>query len=153
MSQSDRGQERSSHPTVMRPRLISLSLRLLLHLRAQFQGDLDSGIVHLVLLEQAARHPNFNSMLTAGDGEDAADAWASLYGVNTKSIADSTGIARETVRRKLRELERRGWAMRHPDGLYRVTRSAMMESREEAAELTKILAALASQGSSEGMTD
>jgi DNA-binding IclR family transcriptional regulator len=36
--------------------------------------------------------------------------------INTQSIADSTGIPRETVRRKLQLLIDRGWIERTPDG-------------------------------------
>lgn len=121
-----------------RPRLVSLSLKLLLLLRERFDGDLEAAIVYLVLLEQAVRSPTFAALVSGVSGADE-HGWAGLHGVNTKSISDSTGIPRETARRKLRELERRHWTLRHQDNLFRVTRVGVLDIQKDWAEMSRIL--------------
>jgi DNA-binding IclR family transcriptional regulator len=44
--------------------------------------------------------------------------------INTQSIADSTGIPRESVRRKVARLMDRGWVRRNEDGTFEVTERA-----------------------------
>lgn len=44
--------------------------------------------------------------------------------INTQSISDSTGILRETVRRKVARLVDRGWVKRNEDGTFEVTEKA-----------------------------
>jgi DNA-binding MarR family transcriptional regulator len=54
--------------------------------------------------------------------------------INLRSIAAFSGIPRETVRRKIAELESRGWITRNEDGSFAATRraSADLEPLTEA---------------------
>ncbi len=47
--------------------------------------------------------------------------------INIQSVADSTGIPRETVRRKIRRLIERGWVKKNEDGTLEVTASAAVD--------------------------
>jgi hypothetical protein len=73
---------------------------MLTEMRARFGGDLDQYLIHVVfMLAQHDRSP--------GGG-----------GLNVFSVAEITGIPRETVRRKLVAMAARGEVQRHDDGLY-----------------------------------
>jgi len=61
------------------------------------------------------------------------------------AIAHTTGVPRETVRRKLGTLEQRGWITRSADGSYRVTPSAHLHFATWSAELRTQLLELASR--------
>jgi len=77
--------------------------RLLAVLRGQFDGDLDTMLI----------------LLAVSSGTEKDDWRATLFGAaepprrtsptNAQSIALSTGIPRETVRRKLARLQTKGW--------------------------------------------
>jgi DNA-binding IclR family transcriptional regulator len=47
--------------------------------------------------------------------------------LNTQSISDFSGIPRETVRRKIKELIDRGWIERDESGYHRATRKAALD--------------------------
>jgi hypothetical protein len=83
----------------------------LIRIRERFQGDLDQYLIYLVfLLDQLSR-------------ELAAKArprgrLAEARGLNALSIAEVTGIPRETARRKLQMLVAEAYVERGLDGLY-----------------------------------
>lgn len=88
---------------------------LMVTLRHQFDGDLDRMLVLAIIgSRNLARgridglcYDRFMALEHAQD--DPAP-------INLQSIADYSGIPRETVRRKLRELERVGWVIRRDNG-------------------------------------
>lgn len=90
--------------------------RLLTFLRREFDGDLD---LLLVLAVIAERTPPRNWVAGVHDLRDSlfdAEAGRSQSPINTTSIADYCGIPRETVRRKIMALERKGWVARDGRG-------------------------------------
>jgi hypothetical protein len=110
--------------------------RLLVTLRRDFDGDLDAMLV----------------LLTLSLGTDQADWKAALLAeaepatqrrlTNTQSIADTTGIPRETVRRKLAAMAARGWVQRRDDGNWTPTRQAAADLRAGSAETVAFIAAV-----------
>ena len=78
-------------------------------------GDLDKVLIMVTITLRSSRHPDFRSGKAFEDGEDAA---VPGFGTNVRSVADSTGIPRETVRRKVRELEAMGWVVRDGNTLH-----------------------------------
>jgi hypothetical protein len=102
--------------------------------------DLDSFLILLVVIQQANRHAGFAKL----DPEDLAAGRVKeipSYDVNMQSIADFTGIPKETVRRKSNRLIGKGWIVREnsflrltPEG-YR----AITPAREAAIQLAATL--------------
>jgi hypothetical protein len=90
--------------------LLNPLLSYLLTAREVAGGDLDRNIILLVIGIRSIEHPQFRELLD-GDGPEDLSVFPSL-GINTRSIADWTGIPRETVRRKIADLVRSGWIAR-----------------------------------------
>ena len=79
-------------------------------------GDLDKLLIILVVALRTAEHPG----LAPDDFEQALDGRLPIYRslrTNVRSIAESTGLPRETVRRKVGQLVDAGWIARHGDDL------------------------------------
>ena len=116
--------------------LISPLLHLLQVLHETAAGDLE---VHIILLAIAARvvaHPDAQSL--SNEERLAQDARPfPTRGVNVRSIADSTGMARETVRRKVAALLRAGWIAQSAEGLTITGKGymALNPAREEIEQL------------------
>lgn len=74
-------------------------------------GDLDMLLVLMVIIQRANLHPDFRAIdaeaIRAGD-----DGPMPALDVNVQSIADSTRIPKETVRRKVARLLELGWIER-----------------------------------------
>lgn len=106
--------------------------RLLLTLRRHFGGDLDRMLVLAVIGSRTLARGGIEGMaydeFAAGNQTGRQPA-----PVNLQSISDYSGIPRETVRRKLRDLEATGWVTRHPDGFLMAT----IEARKDLAPLTE----------------
>jgi len=83
--------------------------RLLIVLRAEFDGDLD---MMLILSVIAQRHYTRKRHRLAGTGGDSPDDACRIAGINVHSIAAYSAIPRETVRRKVAALLDRGWIER-----------------------------------------
>jgi len=78
-------------------------------------GDLDRVLIMVTITLRSSRHPDFRSGAAFETGEDAA---LPGFGTNVRSVADSTGIPKETVRRKVRELVAMGWVVRDGNTLH-----------------------------------
>lgn len=97
------------------PKIASELLRPLLNVftaaRDVCDGDADKYLILLVLGMRMAEHPEFKRMnpaqILAGDPQVLPS-----LGTNTRSIAASIGIPKETARRKLAELVEAGWLVR-----------------------------------------
>jgi hypothetical protein len=104
---------------------------LLIALRRHFGGDLDRMLVLAVI--------GLRTMpLRRIDGRSYDDFLAGRLAeqpspINVQSISDTTGIPRETVRRKVRALVASGWIERREDGSLAVAPQA----REELAPATE----------------
>lgn len=116
--------------------------RLLVHLRARFDGDLD--LVLILAVIGSRTHTNiwtqdleeFDQLTKASDTERGQLA------INIQSVADYSGIARETVRRKVTILQDRGWVMRDEDGHLAVSRKAATDLEGATGETIAYLASL-----------
>jgi hypothetical protein len=89
--------------------LFCVSLFVHRHLRAIY-GTLNLDLVSILLLDEITRH---NLQPFAGEGgtvfpRDAAERKL-MRGCNAFSLSQATGIPRETVRRKIKQLEELGW--------------------------------------------
>jgi len=77
---------------------------VLTEMRGRFGGDLDQYLIYVVFMLAEHGRPS-------NDG-------AAARGMNVFSVAEITGIPRETVRRKLAVMAARGEVRRADDGLY-----------------------------------
>lgn len=92
-----------------RDALFCVSLFVHRHLRAIY-GSLNLDLVSILLLDEITRH---NLQPFSGEGgpafpRDAAERKL-MRGCNAFSLSQATGIPRETVRRKIKQLEELGW--------------------------------------------
>lgn len=89
------------------PAHVAAFAKLMIRLRADFDGDLDAVLLLAVIGERHfARRIDPSTPTLEGLGMTAVDASPS---VNAYSLAQYTGIPRETARRKIARLVERGW--------------------------------------------
>lgn len=97
---------------------------LLIVLRQQFFGDLDLMLILAIIGSRTlpARHANnmTYSEFIRDDNKERAD-----QPINIQSIAECSGIPRETVRRKVYRLQDLGFIKRDDSGMLTVTAKAM----------------------------
>jgi hypothetical protein len=104
---------------------------LLIALRKQFGGDLDRMLV-LAVIGSRTLPARRMRQLSYADFEAGLTAERPSL-INTQSIAETTGIPRETVRRKVAALMEAGWVERNEDGSLLVS----VRAREELAPGTE----------------
>jgi hypothetical protein len=104
---------------------------LLIALRREFDGDLDRMLV-LAIIGLRTLPPRRVQALSYEEF-DAGRLVREPDPINVQSIADTSGIPRETVRRKVAELERKGWVERLESGHLAVAARA----REELVPATE----------------
>ncbi|AQS47153.1 hypothetical protein BMG03_04585 [Thioclava nitratireducens] len=103
---------------------VSAFTRLLTQFRARFDGDLDLLLV-LAVIGERTRPENWNPQLVSlEDLATRAEDRRSQYAINIQSIADYSGIPRETVRRKVLVLQRKGWVHRSDGGKLSISADA-----------------------------
>lgn len=105
----------------------------LTNLRATFGNDMDK-IVVLAVIGQGAQR-----LVGPGKSFDATLDGARLpmpdnAATNVQSIADSTGIPRESVRRKVGELVEAGWVERLPNGTVRISTNVAIHDLRQVTE-------------------
>jgi len=97
------------------PKVASDMLRPLLNVftaaREVCDGDIDKFVILLVLGMRMSEHPEFKRLSHAQIMAGEPAVLPSL-GTNTRSIAASVGIPKETARRKLADLVESGWLVR-----------------------------------------
>jgi CRP-like cAMP-binding protein len=112
--------------------IIAPLVDLLAVARAAFGGDLDKLLIVLVVALRTAEHPDVGDI----DFEEVLSGKVTEYPslrTNVRSIADSTGVPRETVRRKMADLVAAGWITRDGDDLsYTPAASRALEPVREA---------------------
>lgn len=111
--------------------------RLLVTLRRDFDGDLDAMLVLLTLSLGTDREGWAPALL----GNHVASVQKRL--TNTQSIALASGIPRETVRRKLDAMEKRGWIARDETGHWAPTPTASKDLRASSRETISFIRAIA----------
>jgi hypothetical protein len=107
---------------------------LLVVLRRHFGGDLDRMLVLAIIGSRTLARGRIDGMSYDQfmTGERADDEPAPI---NIQSITDYSGIPRETVRRKVNDLERLGWIIRADKG-YLVASTQAAEDLAPATEAT-----------------
>ena len=129
---------------VLHPAHVGAMVRLLTDLRTLFDGDLDAMVI-LATTSCSMRAEGWWDALF-----DSKALQAEQKPTNTQSIAHVTKIPRETVRRKLRWLEHKGWVERDAKGNWKPTQTAANDLRSGSDAtviyLTHILKAAAQAG-------
>lgn len=101
---------------------LRMSHFLIRYLNAIYQ-EFDGDLAMVIVLGEIAHHNV--SRLFSSQGPlppfgktqyDDPNLYANLVPCNAFSLATATGIPRETVRRKIDQLVKRGWLKRNPDG-------------------------------------
>lgn len=98
--------------------------RHLVACRAAFDGDLDLFLVLTIIGERSFTPRNAPAGMTEAQFRASPVNLVAPAAVNLQSIADFSGIPRETVRRKIGVLVARGWVQRSPAGFLTVTDQA-----------------------------
>jgi DNA-binding MarR family transcriptional regulator len=108
-------------------------IQSLTNLRATFGNDMDKIVVLAVIGQNAQRLvPPGRSFEETVDG--IALSLPNNAATNVQSIADSTGIPRESVRRKVVELIEAGWVERLENGTVRISKDAVAKDLREITE-------------------
>lgn len=116
--------------------------RLLIQLRQAFDGDLDLMLV-LAVIGDRTRADSWQPELmtyrqmTRRKGEEHLQV-----PINIQSVADYSGIPRETVRRKVSVLEQKGWVERGADGRLTISPSAAEDLEQSTMHSMEYLAAI-----------
>jgi len=95
--------------------------RHLIACRDAFGGDLDLFLVFTIIGERSFTPRNAPAAMTVEEFRTSPVRTVRSVAINLQSIADYSGIPRETVRRKVRALIERGWIERDGQGLIAVT--------------------------------
>ncbi len=126
------------------PTHVDALCELLIVLRQQFFGDLDLMLILAIISSRALPARQTSNMTYAefisSNTKDRAD-----QPINIQAIAECSGIARETVRRKVHKLEELGFIARDPSGMLTITDKA---TRQLAPATEASLQYLISLGSS-----
>lgn len=89
--------------------------RFLTTASALFDGDLEEVVIMVAVSLRSSQHPDFRQL---DDSDLASRVALPGFGTNMRSLAASTGIARETVRRKVASLIERGFLVSHHGIIY-----------------------------------
>jgi hypothetical protein len=106
------------------PAHVASLTRFLIACRQSFDGDLDLFLVLAVIGDRTFSERHADPNLTYDEFMSAGRPETPPIDINLRSIAAFSGIPRETVRRKIAELENRGWITRNKDGGLAATRKA-----------------------------
>jgi hypothetical protein len=96
---------------------------LLIVCRSHFDGDLDAMLILAVIGDRTLPDERVQG-LSYDDFRAGRRTAVNSKMINVQSIADSTGIPRETVRRKVARLVERGWVEKTATGELLVTEQA-----------------------------
>ena len=99
---------------------------LLIECRRLFDGDMDQLLILSVIGERTLTAERARG-LTNRDFLQGRPASGKQLPINTQSMADCTGIPRETVRRKISHLINRGWVKKNEDATLEATENAALE--------------------------
>lgn len=86
-------------------------------------GDMDQVLILSVIGDRTMTADRIKG-LNYADFVEGERTVATARRINTQSVADSTGIPRETVRRKVSQLIERGWIRKNADCTLEVTEAA-----------------------------
>jgi len=109
------------------PQHVGNLTQLLIAARNGFDGDLDMFLVLAVVGDRTFSAKSVDPKLSYSAWREGAARHSVPLSINARSIADYTGIPRETVRRKLLLLEEKGWITKGADGALQATNKARRE--------------------------
>jgi hypothetical protein len=126
---------REAYPSVAKELLRPL-VELFAETRAMCSGDLQKSEILMLIGLRTLAHPDFARLAYSDIAAGAVERYGTL-GTNVRSIADSTGIPRETVRRKVAELVTAGLVERRANRLALCPRASLVLAplREAALRL------------------
>ncbi len=116
---------------------------LLITLRRHFRGDLDLMLV-LAVIGSRTLPPRRVQGLSYGDFASGRRLDPAVNPINLQSVAECSGIPRETVRRKVLDLEAMGWVERLHGGVLRVTQQAARDLAPATEATCRYLVAIGS---------
>lgn len=108
--------------------------RLLTQLRTRFDGDLELMLVLAVIGERTRPETWTPELQTYRQLTRNSEDAHLQHPINVQSVSDFSGIPRETVRRKVRILERKGWIVRDTDGRLSVSRTAGQDLEDATSD-------------------
>ncbi len=139
---SQHGARIKKHFSAIWPVHLAAFTRLLTQLRDRFDGDLDLLLV-LAAIGDRTRPENWTpELLTYKQMTRSAADRHLQYPINIQSVAAYSGIPRETVRRKVAILQKKGWVTRDADGRLGVARGAADELADATGDTIAYLAAI-----------
>lgn len=98
--------------------------RLLIECRQAFDGDLDMFLVLAVIGDRTFSQRHADAEMDYEAFQSPERPLTQTLDINLRSIAEYSGIPRETVRRKILELDKRAWITRMENGSLTATRKA-----------------------------
>lgn len=129
------------------PQHVAALTQFLIDCRRHFDGDVDLFLVLCIIgdrtfsIRHAPKDLNFERWSTMETADLRAEE------INVQSLADYSGIPRETVRRKLNLLVEKGWVMRDDRGYITATQKAKTDlaplTMSSLVYLTRMKATLA----------
>jgi len=109
------------------PAHVSNLAEFLIACRRAFKGDIDMFLVLTVIGDRTFSQRHADPDLDYEAFKAGAAQSTTSLDINLRSIADFSGIPRETVRRKINQLVELGWVAKQPDGSLRATSKAKTE--------------------------
>jgi hypothetical protein len=106
--------------------------------RQLVQRDAEKLLLMLIIIVRSNLHPDFRALDPVDIVEGRVTRLPTL-GVNLRSLADSTGIPKETVRRKVQDLIDAGWVERL-DGNLHYTPQAFLAAKPAREALMRMAA-------------
>lgn len=128
--------------SVIWPVHLSGLTKLLIQLRKNFDNDLELMLVLAVIGDRTRPGTWQPEPITYRQITRRKDEEHQQFPINTQSIADYTGIPRETVRRKVLLLESKGWVERDTDGRLTISPSAAVDLEQATTQSIEYLAAI-----------
>ena len=123
------------------PTHVEALCELLIVLRQQFFGDLDLMLILAIISSRTLPARQANNMtyteFISDDSKHRADK-----PINIQSIAECSGIPRETVRRKVRKLEELDFIERDCNGMLKITDKAVSQLKPATEASMHYLVAL-----------
>ena len=134
-------QQVKTHFGHMFPAHVEELCELLIVLRKQFLGDLDLMLI-LAIIGSRTLPARQSTAMTYQEFMTNDKDVVQVQAINIQSVAECSGIARETVRRKIQKLETLGLVMRDAQGMLSVTHKATSELSAATEASLQYLAAL-----------
>jgi len=142
----------TSHFGHIFPTHVDALCELLIVLRKQFMGDLDLMLILAIIGSRALPARQSSSMTYAEFISDERENRI-VQPINIQSIAECSGIARETVRRKVKKLEELGLVERNSEGMLAVTAKSIEQLKPATEASLQYLVALSAAAEKETRGD